>query len=315
MHYTKPAITYEQQLEDKLLGRGLIVPDRDRALRWLRNVGYYRLSAYFIPFRVRNSDEFKPGIKFDDVTNLYKFDAKLRLLVMQAVGRIEVAARAALTYHSAHRLGIFGYTDPANFQPFIPSPGPGIPSSGFDHKSFMDNLRHEANPAEVIFVRHYREKYAEEPHLPIWMVTELMTFGKLSSMIAASPKSLRKAMAKNFGVGISQSQFVSWLHCITYVRNLCAHHRRLWNRELSVKPELLAEWKVAGVSNERMYCVFLVLDELMQRIAPTSRWKDRLMAHIEEYKKDVYLPAMRFPENWINLDPWRVCILDRAIGK
>jgi abortive infection bacteriophage resistance protein len=52
MRYTKPALTLEQQVDDKFLTRGLIVPDRERALRWLRVVGYYRLSAYFLPFRI-----------------------------------------------------------------------------------------------------------------------------------------------------------------------------------------------------------------------------------------------------------------------
>ena len=126
MHYTKPALTYEAQLA-LLEERGLNVPNRDRALRWLRVIGYYRLTAYCLPFKIPQEDRFQPGATFEQVTDLYKFDAQLRLLVMQAIDRIEIAIRAAVTYRFAHTLGPFGYADASNFIPFTPSRVPGSP--------------------------------------------------------------------------------------------------------------------------------------------------------------------------------------------
>ncbi|MEO7149850.1 MAG: Abi family protein [Rhodanobacteraceae bacterium] len=122
MRYLKPALTFEEQL-DLLHQRGLIVCDADRALHWLRNISYYRLSAYCLPFK--DGDAFRPGIAFDDIAGLYIFDRKLRLLVLDAIERIEVAVRTAVTYEIAHAHGPFGHTDPANFAP------------GFDHARFM----------------------------------------------------------------------------------------------------------------------------------------------------------------------------------
>src|SRR5437763_462945 len=88
IRYTKPALSYEQQLDTKLIPRGLIVDDRERALRWLRRVGYYRLSGYFYPFRVSPTDDnFRPWTHFEAGVSLYKFDCHLRLLLMQAIDR------------------------------------------------------------------------------------------------------------------------------------------------------------------------------------------------------------------------------------
>ncbi len=142
-----------------------------------------------------------------------------------------------------------------------------------------------------------------EAHLPIWMVTELMSLGMISKMTEGLTKNLRKRIAKDFG--ISQSQLISWLETLTYIRNICAHHARLWNRELSLKPELLTEWKAERISNNRIYCVLLILEHIMKYAAPRSRWKDRLMLHIVA-NSTVSLDAMEFPPRWKELPPWNV---------
>ena len=97
--FAKPPLSHERMLE-QLESRGLVVPDRDRALRYLRHLGYYRLSPYTIPFQAeRSTHTFAPGAEFDDVLDLYVFDRKLRLHCLDALERVEVAVRAALTDH------------------------------------------------------------------------------------------------------------------------------------------------------------------------------------------------------------------------
>jgi abortive infection bacteriophage resistance protein len=300
MRYTKPALTYEQQL-DLLDSRGLTIPDRDRALHWLRRKGYFRLSAYFLPFKVHNTDRYIAGATFTDIIKLYKFDAHLRLLLIKAIDRVEVALRASITYHFGHVLGPFGYTNAANFTPHVPSSGVGIPATGFDHVFLMRRIDSEISQSKEEFVRHYRLKYTSEVHLPIWMLTELMPFGTLSKMTEGVKKSLRKQIAKDFE--ISQSQLTSWMETLTYIRNICAHHGRLWNRELSLKPELTREWKAAGISNTRIYCVFLVLAHFLHFASPRSRWKDMLMMTIFE-NPHIDLAAMGFPAKWYASEPW-----------
>ncbi len=106
MKYTKPALTLEEQA-DLLLNRGM-AGDRNIMIARLRTVGYYRLSGYWFPFR-KTDESFKEGTSFETVWNRYAFDRRLRLLVMDAIERIEVAVRSELAhYHSLH-FGPFGY--------------------------------------------------------------------------------------------------------------------------------------------------------------------------------------------------------------
>ena len=300
MQYRKPALTYEQQVE-LLKTRGLAIADDTNALHWLERIGYYRLSAYFIPFKVHGQDRFLDDASFSKVLELYQFDSRLRLLAMQAIDMIEVSVRAAITYRLGHTLGPFGYTEPTSFTPFVPSPGAGIPAQGFDHKDFMAKLHKEVSSSKEDFVAHYSSKYTSETELPIWMATELLTFGTISKMAAEVPKGTRKQLARAYGV--SQSQYVSWLRCLAYVRNVCAHHGRLWNRELSLRPELLREWNVPTADAGRMYVVCLVLQHLLHYIAPTLQWKEGLMQLLAEFP-DVDLDAMNFPRDWKDRSPW-----------
>lgn len=300
MNYTKPALTYQQQIA-LLRDRGLRITSQQEAGHWLERIGYYRLSAYFIPFKEHGNDKFRTDTTLQMVLDLYQFDARLRLLTMQAIDMIEVSVRAALTYKLGHSLGPFGYTNPTSFAAFVPSSGRGKPAQGFDHSDFMSKLQRETSQSKEEFVAHYKRKYANEPYLPIWMATELLTFGTISKMAAGVPKGTRKRLAAAYG--ISQSQYVSWLRCLAYVRNICAHHGRLWNRELSIRPELLSEWSASPDAAGRMYGVCLVLHHLLGSIAPSFHWKQGLQTLLDQYP-GVSKAAMRFPEDWKTQTPW-----------
>ncbi|MCD2262695.1 Abi family protein, partial [Dietzia aurantiaca] len=96
------------ELVNRLSDRGLHIPEPARAERYLQHIGYYRLSPYTIPFQQDGPDHlFSEGTTFDDVLDLYVFDRALRLLVMDALERVEVAVRAAMTDHMSNT-----YNDP-----------------------------------------------------------------------------------------------------------------------------------------------------------------------------------------------------------
>jgi abortive infection bacteriophage resistance protein len=84
MKYGKLPLVYSDQL-NLLISRALDCPDHNRALQWLKRIGYYRLSAYFVPFRISGTDNFQPGTTLADIVELYKFDSSLRLLTLQAL--------------------------------------------------------------------------------------------------------------------------------------------------------------------------------------------------------------------------------------
>lgn len=290
MHYTKQALTFPGQLA-LLQQRGLNVADPDRALHWLQRVSYYRLSAYFLPFK--DDENFRPGTEFNDIAGLYIFDRKLRLLILDAIERIEVALRTSVTYEIGHAFGAFGYTNPANFAP------------NFNHPKFMDELSIEERRAKETFVSHFHGKYTNEAHLPVWMATELLSFGTVSMFYKSLKPAIKSRIAAEYGV--SDRHLASWLHALSYIRNVCAHHKRLWNRELAIKPQLPTRslaWPHALQSNERLYCILVILQHMLKVISPHCHWRDRLFALFDEHP-NVPSDPMQVPDDWRTRAVWR----------
>ncbi len=290
MHYTKPALTFVQQLQ-LLEDRGLTVNDPPRALRWLSKISYYRLSAYFLPFKT--GQNFTPGTEFDQIAGLYIFDRKLRLLVLDAIERVEIAIRTSLTYEIGHAYGAFGHADPVNFAPTM------------RHVDFMAELANEEGRARETFATHFRRKYTLETHLPVWMATELLSFGTISMLYRELRPSLKQRIAGDFLV---DDHFLgSWLHSLSYIRNVCAHHKRLWNRQLAVRPSIPTRnrnWPHQIPDTSRVYSCIAILRHMLKVVAPNCQWRARLFALLDAHP-NVSLVAMGFPPNWRALALWR----------
>jgi abortive infection bacteriophage resistance protein len=136
--YQKPALHFSQQIQH-LQNKGMIFSDMPSALNQLSSISYYRLSGYWYPFRIRDtqgcvSNQLEPNTHFDTVIALYEFDRKLRALILDAIERIEVAVRTQFTYHIGHKYAAFGHTDSNNFH------------RNFDHQRWLQKfllmLRH-----------------------------------------------------------------------------------------------------------------------------------------------------------------------------
>jgi abortive infection bacteriophage resistance protein len=288
--YSKPTLTFQEQLE-RLESRGLIVSDRGLALRWLSRVNYYRLSAYLYPFRLAGADRYQAGTTFEQIAQFYIFDQKLRSLLMDAIQRVEVWLRTAITYELAHEYGAFGYLKKSNF------------NRNFDHKTFLKTLEGEFEKSKESFVQHYREKYTGENHLPIWMATEILTFGTVSVLYSngLSLESKRKIAQQ---IGQADNVLSNWMQSLTYVRNLCAHHSRVWNRKLAVSPKIPKRNKVGKVDGNRIYGVLLILQILLRSIAPNNTWKNCVHQLIDA-NDWIDLAQMGFPSDWKVRDPWK----------
>jgi abortive infection bacteriophage resistance protein len=285
--YLKPALSYDQQI-DLLERRGLVIGDRARAMRWLSRTNYYRFSAYLFPFR-NSDDTYAAGTSFDLICTTYNFDRKLRLLVMDAIERVEIWLRTAITYELAHHCGPFGYLQKDHFK------------RGFDHSAFMEKLREEQRRSNETFVVHYRKKYDGENYLPVWMVTELLTLGSLSHLYSALPLELKKRIAAS--IKVDEKVLTGWLHSIGYVRNICAHHSRLWNRTLAIKPRCPKRWVYGRIDNGQIYLLLVVLGYVLGKIAPSSSWYSRLV-QLMDLHPDIVATAMGFPGDWKSKEPW-----------
>jgi abortive infection bacteriophage resistance protein len=194
MKFEKSATTIEEQIA-LLAERGLDVSSKELTRRWLETVGYYRLSAYWLPFETipdkseTRSKYFRKGVRFEDVVDLYTFDRKLRLLVTEAIERIEIAIRSRWTNRLSLQHGAHAHLNPVLF------------TSGWDHARRIAALSDRAKESSEVFIEHYRRKYSDPYMPPLWAVTELMTFGELSKWIDATRDAgIRAAVAKDIGL-------------------------------------------------------------------------------------------------------------------
>lgn len=311
--YDKPPLSLDE-LVGRLSDRGLRITDPERARRYLQHIGYYRLSPYTIPFQQDGSDHrFLEGTRFDDVLDLYVFDRALRALVTDAIERVEVAIRAALTDHMSTTYDDpHWYMDSSHFGHSGKHAGLlkivrescearlcGAPDAG------EDSLVHRSA------LEHYLTTYGTPDLPPSWLMVEMLTIGQLTSTYRnLGQRSDRTAIARS--IGLTTPVLESWLQTYVRVRNICAHHGRLWNVGLGVYPAIPStpaiSW-LAGAnalperSSKRLYPVLVSLQSVLDSVSPRSSWARRLHELISTRPR-MNLAGIGVPENWTDDDFW-----------
>lgn len=295
MKYNKPSRTVEEQAE-LIISRGLLVDDKSELINILKSVNYYRLSAYWHPFK-QPDESLQPGIHLHQIWRRYTFDRQLRLLVIDGIERVEIAIRTLMTNMFSLKYGPFGYLDISNFSSdYTPK----------KHQRLIKETKENTDRSSEEFVKHYKNKYGDD-YLPLWMVSKVMTFGNMLNMFSGLEKYLQRQLATEFKIPFKVLQ--SWLQTLNYIRNLCAHHARLWNRELAIKPFIprinkFPEWhSPADVCENKIFAVLTLIKYLLSFVAPQSSWQSRLGGLLNEYT-EIPLVSMGFPENWKESPIW-----------
>lgn len=320
--FSKRAIIVAEQLA-LLKARGLSIRDEVRATHFLQAVSFFRLSPYMRPFQVVGNPDhvFLPGIGFRQLSQLYDFDRRLRLLVMDAIERVEVAVRAAISNHMGPAQGVHWYLQRDLFKDRYDHVRLLDTITKAQHKALQDYQRevaridrlahaNEARKAELkqrraqeSYARHYTLTYKQPLLMPGWAMLEELTIGELSHLYKGLARdSDRKLIAHQLAV--SAPLLDSWLHTLTGVRNICAHHARLWNRELGIKPEQPKQARFSwpgylrqGGQHTRVAVVLAILHHLMQQVSPHTCWHRNLFELLSAYP-EIPRKAMGLPEKW-----------------
>ena len=296
--YAKPSLTVEDQV--KLLeSRGMRIADLKFAANALSTVSYYRLSAYSYPFRSRfNGVRFRDGTTFEEVWRHYRFDRRLKNVVLDGIERVEIATRTKIVNRFSEQYGAFGYRDTANF------------ASPVDMIRFTKTLTlidDETARSNEEFVAHFRKSYDTSDGMPLWMAAELMTFGNMLTFFRMLKMKDKKAISHELGT--NADTFETWLKSLNFVRNVCAHHGRLWNRHLAIAPGIPvkdARWheKRYPIVPSRIYSILCILKHLIGVIAPQSGWKNRLFALLADFP-DIHRLSMAIPSGFEKSALWQ----------
>jgi abortive infection bacteriophage resistance protein len=292
--YTKPPTTYAEQVA-LLQSRGMKVADLAEAESSLQHLNYYRLVAYWLPFEADHATHaFQSGTTFNDVLNLYAFDRSLRLVLMDCIERIEISARSHWAYHLGHLHGSHAHLDQTIADDI-----------GRWDKNY-DDLAAEVSRSEEIFIQHFETNYVEDLP-PVWAVCEVMSLGLLSRWYRnLHPMPTRRAIADVYDIDPIVLQ--SWLHHLSLVRNFCAHHARIWNRDFKITP-VIPRSRASHVRGEfrvgsrRIYNTLLILLHLMDKISPGHSTRRQLRELIALHKIEVR--HMGFPSDWETRAVWQ----------
>ncbi len=290
MRPLKQPKSYDDQIKGLINDHGLIVNDYVKAKDILSSVNYYRLSAYGIGLRQREDKErYIQGISLDHIYRLYKFDSRLRSILIPAIESIEIELRTRIAYCLAMKYGAEGYMNPSNFVLKRNKHGISI------HYDVVEKFENEKKRQDKLpCVKHHNNTYGG--HFPIWAAVELFTFGMLSSLYSVMKVEDKKEIAKQYK--ISADHFESWLLALVEVRNICAHYGRIYNMPLKQSPYMFKEYVQYKTKITKIFPSFIVIRHLLKGTSVWNTLYAELIALMEEYADVVKLSFMGFPENW-----------------
>lgn len=298
MEFSKPPITVDQQIQH-LLSKGLEIPNLPKAKHQLTYLSYYRLKPYLLAF-FRDSELANPldkKVDFDAVLQLYQFDRNLRMLVFDAIEQIEIALRASINNHLSLAYGAHWYSNPSLFD------NPQI------FRRTISEFKSEIHRSKEKFIQHYRAKYTVPKLPPSWMALEVASFGRLSNTYKnLNPTRPVKDIAANFQLK-KPKVLASWIHLITIIRNICAHHGRLWNRVFTQTPAIprhpFGRWPHLPIfgSQPRIYAGLVCILYLLRSVNPYTDFASQIVQLTDEFPA-INTMRMGFPRHWQNDMYW-----------
>lgn len=300
MEFNKKPLNTAEMVQ-RLITRGMKIEDINKAENVLNHINYNRLSPYWRTFELDhpNSDHtFRMGANLDRVLRIYTFDGEFRLLLMGEIERIEISLRRGWAGHLSIRYGAFAHQEAHLF------------GKNWMWAKSLEKLKDDYKRSDESFATYYLENYPDLELPPIWVCTELMTLGSLSKLIEnlADPTD-RQAVSQAYD--LDEVILVSFLHHLVIVRNIVAHHSRIWNRRFVFKFKLPRNQSV-GLADffnlddgkvNYLYNTLVMLKYLSTKIDSTTTFSKKIVDLFDRYP-EILPSAMGFPVNWKEMSVW-----------
>ena len=301
MEFTKTPSNIFEQIELIKL-KGISIEDDAFARRVLTHVYYHRLQAYCFPYEIvgrenidKSSHSLIFGKSFKHVFKLYTFDRSLRLLLLEAIEIVEIALRAHFVQVLAEKYGPHAYLKPDIFY------------RQDIYANCIANLDKQLLRNNEALVNNCRANYKKPPYPPIWAVSELLTLGGLSRWLENIKKRQdRQAVAQK--LNLDEVVARSFSHHLTHVRNICAHHGRIWNRKftltmrLPINPvSLSSQFNKNRFDQRKVFNTLVVLCWCVKTIDPETTWPARLKALLKT-RSDKELESIGVVNGWADFE-------------
>lgn len=284
--------TIQEQI-DLLVRREMQFRDISKAPQFLANISYYRLKGYWWEMQEDFEDHlFQEDIFFEDVIDLYNFDRNFRLIVFNAIERIEIALRTKLIYHMSLSYGAGWYLDEKHFHS----------KEHFD--DFVIKIKADiSDSSEEFIIQHSIKHPNDEPES--WKALEVITLNTLSKLYSNLKSQLaeKSKIANEFGLN-SSKDLSSWLRTITFIRNLIAHHSRLWNRVMINQYSWPNNSRFPMLSyfpdedrRKKIFPILVAIIYMNDRINPANNLKKELFDLLNQFPNTPTY-KMGFPPKW-----------------
>lgn len=223
----KPFLSVEDQVQ-RLRDNGLALTAAEaaEAVRFLQDHNYYRVSGYFRYFQVNppaGNNRFTADASFAKIQAAYSFDRRLTEQLQSGLAEFEIVFRSQLAYLIAQSTGPGSYLDEGTYEDRNGARGVLL-------KSIDDELKRSTER----FVQHHRD---QGKSVPVWAAVEALSLGTTSKMygLIKDADGVYKPLAARFGISHRASRKI--FRAMSVLRNVCAHHGRIWNRNHGIDVE------------------------------------------------------------------------------
>lgn len=288
----KPPQSYKEQVTNLELHK-LTIDNKDAAEKFLRIVNYYRFTGYALQYRESpNCSDYVTGTHFDSIKNAYLLDEEIRHLLLTYIDKVELVYRTRISYE----FSISKCACPPHDQ-------------HYDRKNFYRKEQHDDFVEKIkkqklygqenLFVPHHLRKY--DGKMPLWVIVEVITFSDLSKLYALMYRNEQKRIAGY--TRLPPDVLQNHLHCLSNLRNKCAHGSRLFNISFSLPIKLGSPLlqKYPDLRNDSLFAYILILITQQPTNAEKTDLKDKLVSIINKYADLVNLECAGFPENYIEI--------------
>lgn len=292
MIFSKPPRTPEY-LAHKLIQSGLKGISESELTEVFQSINYYKLRGYTYPYQENSleSAPFLPDVKWSYIWTDYIFDLKLRTLLFSSISFIETALKTRLTLVSLTQ-GILWYKNNRLFK------------SQMAFSSDLVFLQKDWERASEEFKNHYLSKYPESPEPPAWMIFETSSFGPISKFFKNMKPQLpeKENICNYFGFDKANAdKLATWFQNVNIVRNICAHHGRLYSRQLTTAPHFVVPHKGKWVSSwpnpNRIYATICIIKNFLDICNKNNSFTNDIKELIAMLRPE-QLPSLGFPKNW-----------------
>ena len=288
----KKPLSYEEQIT-RLEEHNLEVQDRNFAIEFLSRVNYYRFTGYALQFRKSPHDsDYIAGITFELVAEIYRFDCDLRHLLHKQIEILEIFYRTQIAYHfSMSKCFLPPHNQHYDLTIFFDQENAKTVINNFNNKRKYHK--------DSLIYQHHQRKYNNQ--FPLWVIAEMLSFSDLSKLYSCMYNSEQNAIAQAVGTG--HSVLKNHLHCLSVLRNKCAHAARLYNTNFMPSAQLprsfLREYR--EVMNDSLFTYILVVVKRLPKDSQKLEFISELTDLIENYQDSIDLKLLNFPDDFVQI--------------